>query len=90
MKAAVFAICKLYTWFIAGYCLIPFVYLGFGKWWAIYKKLYLLGHIVILPMPFLWRPLVLKAAKLYFPLEKKSEADAVEEKATPNIQKKDN
>lgn len=90
MKVAVFTICKLYTWFIAGYCLIPFAYLGFGKWWGIYKDLYFLGHIVILPMTFVWRPLVLKAVKIYFPLEKKLEADAVNEKAASNDQKKAN
>ena len=90
MKAAVFVICKMYTWFIAGYCLIPFVYLGFGKWWGIYRKLYFLGHIVVIPMTLVWRPLVLKAVKIYFPLEKKPEADAVEEKATAKDIKKEN
>lgn len=90
MQAAVFVICKFYTWFVAGYCLIPFAYLGFGRWWIIYKKLYFLGHIIILPMTFVWKPLILKAVKIYFPLENKPEAATVDVKADLNDQKKAN
>lgn len=58
---------------MAGYCLVPFVYLSFYKWWAIYKKFYFIGHIVIIPMSILWKPLILKVMKIYFPLDKKEE-----------------
>ncbi|CRL05936.1 CLUMA_CG018931, isoform A [Clunio marinus] len=71
IKAAIFIVCKLYTFIIAGYCLIPFAYLGFYKWWNIYKKFYFIGHIVILPMSIVWKPLIVKAVKICFPLEKK-------------------
>lgn len=70
-QLVVFLILKTYTFVIAGYCLIPFVYLSFHKWWAIYKKFYFIGHIVILPMSILWKPLVVKFLKIYFPLDKK-------------------
>lgn len=67
----VFLILKTYTFVIAGYCLIPFVYLSFHKWWAIYKKFYFIGHIVVVPMSILWKPLVVKFLKTYFPLDDK-------------------
>lgn len=73
MKVIVFVLLKLYTFIISGYCLVPFVYLSFGRWWAIYRKLYFIGLIAILPMPFLWSPVVRNLMKIYFPYEKKSE-----------------
>lgn len=69
-RIALFAVCKLYALIIAGYCLIPFAYLRFYKWWAVYKEFYFIGHIVILPMLFVWRPLVLKGLDMFFPIEK--------------------
>lgn len=69
-KIGIFVICKAYAYIIAGYCLIPFAYLRFAKWFPIYKDLYFIGHIVILPMMFVWRPLILKALTINFPLEK--------------------
>lgn len=70
-RVAIFVICKLYAFIIAGYCLIPFAYLGFYKWWGIYRKFYYIGHIVILPMSFVWKPLIVQAVRFYFPLDKK-------------------
>lgn len=73
MQIVVFMILKFYTFFIAGYCLIPFVYLSFYKWWPIYKKFYFIGHIIIVPMSIVWKPLIAKGMNMYFPLEKKPE-----------------
>lgn len=86
IRTGVFIICKLYTFIIAGYCLIPFAYLGFYKWWAIYRKFYYIGHIVILPMSIVWKPLIGKVVATYFPLEKKEE-DAADEIKALNDQK---
>ncbi|KAG5670521.1 hypothetical protein PVAND_000779 [Polypedilum vanderplanki] len=70
MPIVVWLILKTYTFVIAGYCLIPFVYLSFYKWWPIYKKFYFFGHIVIFPMSIVWKPLIVKIVKIYFPLDK--------------------
>lgn len=69
---------------MAGYCLVPFVYLSFYKWWPIYKKFYFIGHIVIVPMSILWKPLIVKAMKIYFPLEKKSDENNVKDATISN------
>jgi hypothetical protein len=74
MPAVVWLILKTYTFVIAGYCLIPFVYLSFYKWWPIYKKFYFVGHIVILPMSLVWKPLIEKVVKIYFPLDNEEES----------------
>lgn len=71
-QIAIFTILKAYTFIMAGYCLIPFVYLSFHKWYAIYKKFYFIGHIVIIPMSIIWKPLIVKAMKIYFPLDDKA------------------
>lgn len=71
MPFVVWFILKFYTFVCAGYCLIPFVYLSFYKWWAIYKKFYFIGHIIIVPMSFVWKPLIVKVVNYYFPIEKK-------------------
>lgn len=81
-RIGIFVICKSYAFIVAGYCLIPFAYLRFYKWFAIYKEFYFIGHIVILPMMFVWRPLILKALKVYFPLDKVEAT--VDEKAPLN------
>lgn len=78
MQIAIFIVAKSYALFIAGYCLIPFAYLRFYKWYAIYESVYFIGHIVIIPMLFLWKPLILTALKIFFPLEK----EAVEQQAS--------
>lgn len=75
IRTGVFIVCKLYTFIIAGYCLIPFAYLGLHKWWAIYGKFYYIGHIVILPMSIVWKPLIEKIVLLAFPLDKPVEAE---------------
>lgn len=75
VQVIIWIILKMYTFVIAGYCLIPFVFLSFYKWWAIYKKLYFFGFIVILPMP-LWSLLIKNALKIFFPYEKKVENSA--------------
>lgn len=69
VQVIIWLILKLYTFVIAGYCLVPFVFLSFYKWWAIYKKLYFFGFIVILPMP-IWAKVVGQAVKIFFPLDK--------------------
>lgn len=82
MKIALFVICKSYALFIAGYCLIPFAYLRFYKWWAVYKSMYFLGHIVVLPMLFVWKPLILNALNSFFPLDQKPSTDASADEKT--------
>lgn len=66
-------IVKLYTWYVAGYCLIPFVYLGFTKWWQVYKTLFFFGHIIIFPLSVLWLPIFVHIINVLFPIEKKQE-----------------
>jgi hypothetical protein len=83
-QAFVFIICKLYTFTMAGYCLIPFVYLSFHKWFAIYKKFYFIGHFVILPMP-IWSILIKKVIKMYFPVDKKEELKNAESNAAKKV-----
>ncbi|KAL7023429.1 hypothetical protein ACKWTF_012608 [Chironomus riparius] len=87
VQVIIWLILKLYTFVIAGYCLIPFVFLSFYKWWAIYKKLYFFGFIVILPMP-LYAEIVRKAVKIFFPYEKTADG-VVESKNEPNNVKHD-
>jgi hypothetical protein len=84
VKVAVFVICKLYAFIIAGYCLIPFATLRFYRWWPIYKEFYFFGHIVILPMTLVWKPIVLKALYTFFPLDKEPVQAANGEKAPLN------
>jgi lysophospholipid acyltransferase 5 len=81
-QIVVFLILKAYTFVIAGYCLIPFVYLSFHKWWAIYKRFYFIGHIIIVPMSILWKPLIVKFMKIYFPFDKKEEVSNSADTAT--------
>ncbi|XP_058460578.1 lysophospholipid acyltransferase 5 [Malaya genurostris] len=57
IKLAVFLLLKFYTIVFAGWCLIPFVFLSFSKWWHIYCAvrfsgilLFLLGNIFIKPL----------------------------------------
>lgn len=89
-QIAVFIICKAYTFTMAGYCLIPFVYLSFHKWFAIYKKFYFIGHIVILLMPILWNRLIKIFLKIYFPIDKKEELSSSTNKAETNLTSKSN
>lgn len=86
MKIAIFLIFKTYAFIIAGYCLIPFAYLSFYKWWAIYKSFYFIGHIVIIPMSFVWKPLILAGLKICFPLDKKPADASIDEKTALNTQ----
>jgi hypothetical protein len=87
VRAAVFLICKAYCFIIAGYCLIPFAYLGIHKWWFIYGKFYYIGHIVILPMSIVWKPLIVKAVKMFYPLDKESVESYADARAPLNDQK---
>lgn len=45
-KVAVFILLKLYTIVFAGWCLIPFVFLSFGKWWHIYSVVSYTGFLL--------------------------------------------
>jgi len=72
MKVVVFLILKFYALAFAGYCLVPFAYLSFYKWWAIYRKFYFWGFIAIMPMSIIWKPLIEKTIKFYFPIDKEA------------------
>lgn len=48
---------NFYCCIFGGWNLVPFVFLSFGRWWHIYKTLYLMGYIVI-PLAFLSGPLL--------------------------------
>jgi hypothetical protein len=86
VKVGVYIICKLYAFIIAGYCLIPFATLRFYRWWPIYKEFYFFGHIIILPMTLVWKPLVLKMLYVFFPLDKEVKASNVENEDKKNEQ----
>lgn len=56
-KIAVFLLLKFYTIVFAGWCLVPFVFLSFSKWWHIYSVLrytgfflFVLGNIGLKPL----------------------------------------
>lgn len=57
VKLAVFVVLKFYTIAFAGWCLVPFVFLSFSKWWHIYTVvrfsgffLFLLGNVAFKPI----------------------------------------
>lgn len=57
VKVAVFVLLKFYTIAFAGWCLVPFVFLSYSKWWHIYKVvcfsgffLFLLGNVLLKPV----------------------------------------
>lgn len=57
VKFAVFVLLKFYTIVFAGWCLIPFVFLSFAKWWHIYSVarfsgliLFVFGNIALKPI----------------------------------------
>ncbi|XP_055531137.1 lysophospholipid acyltransferase 5 [Wyeomyia smithii] len=57
VKVAVFVLLKFYTMVFAGWCLVPFVFLSFSKWWHIYcavrhtgSLLFLLGNLAAKPL----------------------------------------
>ena len=70
MRLVIFLILKFYALTFAGYCLIPFAFLSFSRWWSVYEKLYFIGHIAILPMSLVYKPLLCKLLKVLFPLDK--------------------
>jgi lysophospholipid acyltransferase 5 len=90
MPMVVWFILKAYTFVIAGYCLIPFVYLSFYKWFPIYKRLYFFGHIVIVPMSILWKPIIVKVISIYFPLETTTASNDDQKNSNVQNEKKSN
>lgn len=57
VKVAVFVLLKFYTIVFAGWCLVPFVFLSFSKWWHVYTVarfsgliLFVLGNVALKPI----------------------------------------
>uniref|UniRef100_T1E224 Lysophospholipid acyltransferase 5 n=1 Tax=Psorophora albipes TaxID=869069 RepID=T1E224_9DIPT len=57
-KAAVFVLLKFYTIVFAGWCLVPFVFLSFSKWWHVYKVCYFSGSFLFLVGNVAFKPLL--------------------------------
>lgn len=58
MNLITYIILRCYTFVFAGWCLIPFVFLSFPKWWLIYKTVYFSGFILFVPGTFVYKPLL--------------------------------
>lgn len=81
MRVVIFLLLKFYALTFAGYCLIPFAFLSFSRWWSVYRKLYFIGHIAILPMSLVYKPLLCKLLKIVFPLDKETVVEPASVKA---------
>ncbi|XP_053689998.1 lysophospholipid acyltransferase 5 [Sabethes cyaneus] len=80
VKTFVFVVLKLYTLVFAGWCLVPFVFLSFSKWWHIYCTvrftgflLFLLGNLAAQPFLLTVLPANKSAAATTSEKEKKTE-----------------
>ncbi|XP_058054796.1 lysophospholipid acyltransferase 5 [Anopheles bellator] len=58
LRALVFVVLKFYTIVWAGWCLVPFVFLSFHKWWHIYTAVRYSGFILFLGGNALLPPLL--------------------------------
>jgi lysophospholipid acyltransferase 5 len=46
MQIVIYIVLRCYTIILSGWCLVPFVFLSFSKWWQIYKAVHFFGWIV--------------------------------------------
>lgn len=73
VRPFIFVFLKLYTTTSIGWSLIPFVYLGYEKWWPIYRSVNLFGGLLFIPWPFIYKPLLkMIIKKTVKPIEKKN------------------
>lgn len=59
VKIAVFILLKFYTIVFAGWCLVPFVFLSFAKWWHIYSVVYYTGFFLFLLGNVAFKPILM-------------------------------
>lgn len=69
VRPIIFIALKFYTIVFAGYCLIPFAFLSFQKWWFIYKNCYFFGFVLFFPATHVYKPIIKKLLYTYFPNE---------------------
>lgn len=60
-----YIVLKMYTIVFMGWSLVPFDVKVYSKWWAVYSSLYFSGFLLFLPWAFVYKPLLLKAVKVF-------------------------
>lgn len=45
-----------------------------------YKQVYFLGHIIVVPLSIVWKPMIEKAVMIIWPLDDKPATDSIDEK----------
>lgn len=58
MTPVIFVVLKFYTVCNMGYCITPFVFLSYTKWWTLYSIVRFYGFIIFFPWVFLYKPVL--------------------------------